>query len=113
MNRHLATYFRERRLYKGLSLLAVALTVAPDNARKTAGRIGRFEVEGVIGEELLAAVADALDVDFPIVEELMERDHEEGLIRDDPAHPAEPRTTGSSWATERKNPTPSPTKTPA
>jgi hypothetical protein len=105
MNKHLATYFREQRLRKGLSLHSLALTVAPDNSRKTAGRIGRFEAEGVIGEELLAAVADALSVDFPIVEELMERDRRESFIRGDLPHPAEPRTNCLSWTIKRLNPT--------
>lgn len=74
MNQHLAGYFREQRLQKGLTLQALARTVAPDNARKAAGRIGTFEVNGEIGEDLLVAVAEALGIDFPTVEQLMEQD---------------------------------------
>jgi hypothetical protein len=75
MNRHLADYFREQRLRQCLTLQALARTVAPDNARKVAGRIGLFEVNGTIGEDLLAAVADALGIGLPTVEALLERDH--------------------------------------
>jgi len=74
MNEHVANYFRERRRQIGMSLHALALAVAPDNVRKTAGRIGRFEAEGIIREELLAAVADALEIDLPVIEDLMVRD---------------------------------------
>jgi hypothetical protein len=109
VNEHLAAYVRQQRLRQGITLQSLARTVAPDNVRKTAGRIGRFEAEGIIREELLAAVSEALGIAYPTVEAFMHRDWQESFFRGDPPHPAEPRRRKP----ERKNPTPTPSKTPA
>jgi hypothetical protein len=58
----------------GFSLGTLAQIVAPQNARKVSARIGMFESEGIIGEDLFVAVSEVLGIDLPTVEELMARD---------------------------------------
>lgn len=67
----LARHFRGARLAKGRSLDALARQTHYGRPKKTARRIARFERDGHISEELLARLADALDIDLPTVEELV------------------------------------------
>jgi transcriptional regulator with XRE-family HTH domain len=71
MLKHLADHFRAARLAKGLTLEALARQTCYGRAKKTARRIARFERDGGITEELLARIADALDIDLPTIEELL------------------------------------------
>jgi transcriptional regulator with XRE-family HTH domain len=72
MRRHLAEHFRAARIAKGWSLETLARQTGYGRAKKTARRIARFERDGRIGEELLARIADALDIDLATVEALLE-----------------------------------------
>src|SRR5262249_7336650 len=49
------------------------------NVSKGSNKIIRFEREGVITEELLARLADALHIELPTVEQLIEQDRQERL----------------------------------
>jgi transcriptional regulator with XRE-family HTH domain len=68
----LADHFKAQRLRRGLSLMQLAEKIGSDNVRKTAGKIGRFEGGGKVSEELLARLADALEIEATTLEELME-----------------------------------------
>jgi transcriptional regulator with XRE-family HTH domain len=76
---HLGDYFHEQRIRQGLSLGQLARLVGYFNVSKGANKICRFEREGIVTEELLAALADALGIDFPTVESLIEQDRQEYL----------------------------------
>lgn len=71
MTSHLGTYFKAMRLARGLTLDGLARLTGYRDCRKVAGRIARFEQEGVVNDELLSRLAAALDIDFPTVEALM------------------------------------------
>jgi transcriptional regulator with XRE-family HTH domain len=71
MTSHLGTYFKAMRLARGLTLDGLARLTGYRDRRKVAGRIARFEQEGVVKDELLSRLAAALDVDYPTVEALM------------------------------------------
>lgn len=71
MLKHLADHFRAARLAKGLTLEALARQTGYGRVKKTARRIARFERDGGITEELLARIADALDIDLPTIEGLL------------------------------------------
>jgi transcriptional regulator with XRE-family HTH domain len=71
MANHLGSFFRTARLERGLSLEQLAGTLGYRNARKTARRIGRFECDGIIKEELLARLAEALGIGWETVEGLL------------------------------------------
>jgi transcriptional regulator with XRE-family HTH domain len=79
MSNYLGTYFREQRMKLGLSLGDLARRVGYRNVSKGSNKIIRFEREGVITDELLARLADALAISFPKVEEFIERDRQEYL----------------------------------
>ena len=71
MRRHLAHYFRSARIAKAWSLEELARQTAYGRLKKTARRIARFERDGRINDELLARIADALEIDLATVEELL------------------------------------------
>jgi transcriptional regulator with XRE-family HTH domain len=79
MINNLGTYFRDQRIHQGLSLSDLAQMVGYKNLSKGSNKIVRFEREGVITEELLARLADALRIDLPTVENLIEQDRQERL----------------------------------
>ena len=62
---HLGNYFHEQRKGQGLSLGQLAVLVGYRNVSKGANRIARFEREGIVTDDLLAALADALGIDLP------------------------------------------------
>lgn len=76
---NLGNYFHDRRKSQGLSLGQLAKLVGYRNISKGANRIARFERAGIITDDLLAALADALDIDYPTVERLIEQDRQEHL----------------------------------
>jgi transcriptional regulator with XRE-family HTH domain len=76
---HLGSYFRDQRINLGLSLGDLARRTRYRNVSKGSNKIVRFEREGVITDELLARLADALGIPFPKVEELIEQDRQEYL----------------------------------
>ena len=71
MTHHLMTYFHEQRIERGLTLVQLAMMIGYRNVKKGASRIGQFERDGRVSEELLAKLAEALGVDFPTVEALI------------------------------------------
>jgi transcriptional regulator with XRE-family HTH domain len=79
MSNHLGTYFRERRRQRGLSLGQLARLVGYRNVSKGCNRIARFERYGAVTQDLLLHLAEALGIDLPTVEGLMERDRRERL----------------------------------
>jgi transcriptional regulator with XRE-family HTH domain len=79
MSSKLGSYFRDQRIQRGLSLGQLARMIGYHNASKGSNKIVRFEREGVISEELLARLAEALHIDLPTVEELIEQDRQERL----------------------------------
>jgi transcriptional regulator with XRE-family HTH domain len=81
MKTHLATYFCDQRTEKGVTLGQLARMVGYKNVSKGANKISRFEQQGTVTEELLVRLAEALDIDLPTVEALMEKDQEDHLQR--------------------------------
>jgi transcriptional regulator with XRE-family HTH domain len=79
MSNYLGSYFREQRLQQGLSLGQLARLIGYCNVSKGANKIVSFEREGVISEELLARLAEALAIDFATVETLIDQDRQEYL----------------------------------
>jgi transcriptional regulator with XRE-family HTH domain len=73
------SYFHARRIDRGLTLGQIARMVGYRNVSKGANRIARFERDGAISELLLARLAEALEIDLPTVEDLMEQDRQEYL----------------------------------
>jgi transcriptional regulator with XRE-family HTH domain len=76
---HLGSFFHNQRISQGLSLGQLARMVGYGNVSKGANKIVRFERDGIITEELLARLADALGIDLPTVERLIEQDRQEHL----------------------------------
>jgi len=81
MTNHLGTYFRQQRLQQGLTLGDLARRAGYRNVSKGANKIVAFEREGQITEELLARLADALGIDWPTVERLIDQDRREVRAR--------------------------------
>jgi len=79
MSNDLGSYFREQRGKLGLSLGQLARMVGYRNVSKGANKIVRFEREGTVTEELLARLAEALQIDFATVERLIDQDRQEYL----------------------------------
>jgi transcriptional regulator with XRE-family HTH domain len=73
------SYFRAQRIDRGLTLGQLARMVGYRNVSKGANRIARFERVGAISEPLLVHLAEALEIDLPTVEDLMEQDRQEYL----------------------------------
>jgi transcriptional regulator with XRE-family HTH domain len=73
------SYFHARRIDRGLSLGQLARMVGYRNVSKGANRIARFERDGAINELLMLNLAEALEIDLPTVEDLMEQDRQEHL----------------------------------
>jgi transcriptional regulator with XRE-family HTH domain len=78
MTNHLGTYFRERRQQRGLSLGQLARLLGCRNVSKGSNRIARLR-QGAVKEGLLLHLAEALGIDLPTVEGLLEQDHQERL----------------------------------
>jgi hypothetical protein len=76
---NLGQFFNEKRVSQGLSLGRLARLVGYRNVSKGANRISRFEHEGTVTEDLLAALVDALGIDLQTVEALIEQDRQEHL----------------------------------
>jgi transcriptional regulator with XRE-family HTH domain len=79
MSNHLGNYFREQRIQQGHSLGQLARMAGYKNASKGANKIVLFERQGEITEELLARLAEALHIDLPTVERLIDQDRSEYL----------------------------------
>jgi len=76
---NLGDFFRDRRIERGLSLTQLARLVGYRNLNKGMRNILRFERDGTIRDDLLVALAEALEVDWCIVEELTDKDRQERL----------------------------------
>jgi transcriptional regulator with XRE-family HTH domain len=74
MASHLGNYFHDHRIQMGLSLGQLARLVGYGNISKGSNKICRFERDGIITEEILARLADALDIDLQTVEALIDQD---------------------------------------
>jgi len=72
---HLGAFFHDRRMSQALGELAHM--VGYRNIAKGANKICRLERDGVFRDDLLAVLADALDIDLPTVESLIEQDRQE------------------------------------
>jgi len=79
MTNYLGEFFRSRRVEWQLSLGQLARLAGYRNLNKGMRNILRFERDGTIRGDLLVALAEALDIDWPVVEELAERDRQERL----------------------------------
>lgn len=79
MTNHLGDFFHHRRIERGLSLGQLARLVRYRNTNKGTRRILRFERDGTIQPDLLVKVAEALGIDWGIVEELADKDRQERL----------------------------------
>jgi transcriptional regulator with XRE-family HTH domain len=79
MTSHLGSYFRQRRLQRGLSLGELARLVGYRNVSKGSNKITRFESTGMVKEDLLVNLAEALSIDLEQIEQLAERDRQERL----------------------------------
>jgi hypothetical protein len=77
MSNHLGTHFQEKRIQQGLSLGDLARMVGYKNVSKGSNRIALFEREDTVKEDLLVKLAEALDIDLPTVERLIEQDHQD------------------------------------
>lgn len=71
MLKHLSNHFKAARLAKGLTVEALARLLGYADSRKVAARIARFEQDGGVKDELLARLADALEIDLPTIEALL------------------------------------------
>jgi transcriptional regulator with XRE-family HTH domain len=89
MTNHLRDYFRGRRQRRGLSLGQLARLLGYRNVSKGSNRIARFERAGAVPADLLLHLADALGIDPPTVEDLLERDRQ-GRLRGWEAWVSEP-----------------------
>jgi len=76
---YLGGYFHEQRIRQSLSLGQLARLVGYRNVAKGANKICRFERGGIVTDNLLAALADALGIDYPTVDRLIEHDRQEHL----------------------------------
>jgi transcriptional regulator with XRE-family HTH domain len=79
MINNLGNFFHDQRVSQGLSLGELARQVGYRNVSKGSNKICRFEREGLVTEDLLAALADALGIDLQTVERLIEQDRQEHL----------------------------------
>jgi transcriptional regulator with XRE-family HTH domain len=79
MATHLSNYCRNRRIERGLTPGQLARLLGYRNVNKGIRRLLRFEREGSIKEDLLVRLAEALEIDLPIIEELIEQDRAERL----------------------------------
>jgi hypothetical protein len=75
----LAAFIQAERLKRGLSLGKLARMVGYRNIAKGARRIIALERTGMAKPDLLVNVAEALDLDWTVVERLVEEDHQERL----------------------------------
>jgi transcriptional regulator with XRE-family HTH domain len=74
MMKQVADRFRAARLARALTIADLARLTGYPNTRKVAGRIARFEQDRTIRDELLSRLADALDIDYPTIEQLLALD---------------------------------------
>lgn len=88
MTNTLGNFFRNRRIEKGLSLGQLARLARYKNTNKGVRRILHFEHYGTITDGLLVTLAEALEIDWNVVEELAEQDWQER------------RRAWESWASE-------------
>jgi transcriptional regulator with XRE-family HTH domain len=70
----LSSHFKSQRLASDLSPCDLAKLVGYKNVAKGANRIVQFEREGIIKEDLLIKIAEALEIDWAMVEELADED---------------------------------------
>lgn len=79
MESKLGEFIRAERCKRGLSLGAMTRLVGYRNVSKGARRIIALEQTGTAKPDLLVHVAEALDLDWIVVEQMMEDDHLERL----------------------------------
>jgi transcriptional regulator with XRE-family HTH domain len=87
MTTHLAEYFKERRIAKGLRLGQVAKLVGYTNLSKGARRIDTFERSGEIAADLLVKLAAALEIDRETVNGLCREDYRKWISINQPIVP--------------------------
>ncbi len=79
MSNYLGNFFRDRRDEFGLTLGELARTLGYRNVTRGVRRIFHLEREGTIKEDLLIKLAEALGIELPTVERLIDEDHKEHL----------------------------------
>jgi transcriptional regulator with XRE-family HTH domain len=79
MSNHLSDYFKEQRDKRGLSLGQLARLLGYRNVSKGATKISRFERQGYVTADLLLHLAEALGIDLPTAEDLLEQDRQDRL----------------------------------
>lgn len=72
----LGRFFPAARLDRQMTLMQLAGMTGYRNPKKAASRIARFEHDGTIDAELLARLADVLDIEYSAVELFIEQDHQ-------------------------------------
>lgn len=77
---HLGTFLRSQRVQRGLSLGALAKLVGYRNISKGVKRLTRLECDGTSKDDLLVSVVEALGVELPVAERLLEQDRQEHLL---------------------------------
>ncbi len=77
MNKHLRNYFRRQRELKGISLGPLAEMIGYRNRNKGCRLIVNFEREGIVTDDLLKKLIDALEVDPQGMIQAMEKDKAE------------------------------------
>lgn len=78
---HLGTFRRNERIQRGMSLVQLAKLVGYRNISKGVRGLTRLEVEGAFKEkdDLLVRVVEALGVELPVAQHLLEQDQQEHL----------------------------------
>lgn len=79
MSNTLGTFCRDRREELGLTLGELARMLGYRNVNKGVRRILQLEREGTVKEDLLVKLAEALGIDLPTIERLMDQDYSEYL----------------------------------
>ena len=79
----LGRYIEEERVRKEIRLSELASLVGYRNISKGVNRSHRFESEGIVGEDLLARIAEVLEIPRSKIDELKELERQENYRRFD------------------------------
>jgi hypothetical protein len=77
LNKHLRNYFRQQRERKGVRLGPLAEMIGYRNRSKGASLTLNFEREGIVTEDLLQKLINALEIDHEGMSKAMEKDEAE------------------------------------
>jgi transcriptional regulator with XRE-family HTH domain len=88
--KQLPARFKAARLTRGLSLEDLARQTGYRDARKVAARIGRFECDGTVKDELLSRLTAALDLEGETIEALEAEEAARRTLQHDTHEPTNP-----------------------